>query len=441
MRKFFKRKKQTSENKIEAEMKSENKTQEDACISYSYEEANKKGFFFRINGQSCKIMRYKGEEEFLVVPDYINGKPVRTIGSRAFEGQPVKKIRLPKNLRAIKEKAFANTKLEAIELPETMEEIGEEAFKCCKSLRSVAIKGENVTEKLEIGRAAFSGTPYISASRFVQLGDILLAVNNHGNFNEPVAIPKGVRVINYAVISIGNGSGIRCIEIPSTVKEIKDKAFEWARYCKTVIFEQPNYYIKMGKDVFGEIRLGYSSFSESMVRQNIISMTGQGYGWVTFEKFSLNTIHYSQYAIYIPKSKRYEAWKCIQFEYNHYHETGGEIVQYLDGAKYCEIFKNCDFLKDKLKMAEFIILSYVGGIDNREYAIQFLGEHINKAIQYAVSNNEKDTLMMYQKLELLEKVNIRHLKYLLGKYENEAADYLKEVMKEKSYWMGKTKYR
>lgn len=67
--------------------------------------------------------------EEVVVPAYINGFPVYTVGQGAFESSAVKKVTLPKTLRNIDDHAFLNCyDLEEINFPSKLVRIGNAAF-------------------------------------------------------------------------------------------------------------------------------------------------------------------------------------------------------------------------------------------------------------------------------------------------------------------------
>ena len=89
--------------------------------------ANEQGFFFRINGQNCKIMSYKGKENEVIIPDAINGKPVRAIGKRVFAKKDIVSVVLPTGLKKIGEEAFYQSKLKKVELPKSIEKIEKNA--------------------------------------------------------------------------------------------------------------------------------------------------------------------------------------------------------------------------------------------------------------------------------------------------------------------------
>lgn len=93
-------------------------------IHYDDKIANEKGFFFRINGQNCKIMTYKGSDKDIIIPDTINGKSVIGIGKRVFAGKEIESVSFPGSLRKIGEEAFLGCKLKEVILPDGIRKIG-----------------------------------------------------------------------------------------------------------------------------------------------------------------------------------------------------------------------------------------------------------------------------------------------------------------------------
>ena len=97
---------------------------------------------------------YEGSGE-LEVPEYVDGKPVTSLGKKCFAGcDSLTTVVLPDTLITIEDRAFANcTSLRGIFIPESVATIGKNAFSKCTSLEAVSIP-ESVTE---IKSGAFDG--------------------------------------------------------------------------------------------------------------------------------------------------------------------------------------------------------------------------------------------------------------------------------------------
>ena len=76
-----------------------------------------------------EIIRYNGNDEQIIIPSIISGKPVLKLGDSLFENcKWITGITLPSGLIAIGDKVFKNTTLTSIVFPNTLERIGEAAF-------------------------------------------------------------------------------------------------------------------------------------------------------------------------------------------------------------------------------------------------------------------------------------------------------------------------
>ena len=75
------------------------------------------------------VKRYLGDDETVVVPDTIGGRPVRVIGAGAFKSRAMKTLSLPTGLTSIEPKAFQNCKsLETVYFPDTIVAVPELAI-------------------------------------------------------------------------------------------------------------------------------------------------------------------------------------------------------------------------------------------------------------------------------------------------------------------------
>jgi hypothetical protein len=102
----------------------------------------------------------------LTIPTTIEGNPVTSIGSGAFQKSRLTSLTIPDSVTSIGKNAFQNCRsLTSLTIPESVTSIGYEAFGGCYSLTSITIP-ESVTE---IGRGAFSGCKNLIAVTF--LGD------------------------------------------------------------------------------------------------------------------------------------------------------------------------------------------------------------------------------------------------------------------------------
>ena len=143
---------------------------------------------------------YLGKLLRVSVPLQIDGKTVRAVGERTFEGcKDVISIVIPNGIKEIGNFAFNDcSKLSDISLPDTITEIADFTFDDCTSLRSITIP-DSVTK---IGVCAFYGCSSLQS----------------------IVLPDGVT-------SIGNRAFSRCKElnsvtIPASVVSIGELTFE-----------------------------------------------------------------------------------------------------------------------------------------------------------------------------------------------------------------------
>ena len=87
------------------------------------------------------LTEYRGRDISLVIPEYVEGKPVTVIGKKAFLGaKSLQKLVLPESLMQIQDWAFAFcSNLESINLPQKKLDIGQGIMKDCFKLQQIII--------------------------------------------------------------------------------------------------------------------------------------------------------------------------------------------------------------------------------------------------------------------------------------------------------------
>lgn len=107
------------------------------------------------DGTGIIITGYSGSATRFKIPDKIDGKPVVSIGERAFEETGITEIGLPDSLLTIGEAAFYGcADLTFVGFPEGLVEIGDAAFGNCASLEEIELPQSLTT----IGHLAFAET-------------------------------------------------------------------------------------------------------------------------------------------------------------------------------------------------------------------------------------------------------------------------------------------
>lgn len=102
---------------------------------------------------TVKLIAYSGQEEVLMIPEYMDDKPVTVIGESCFAGNiHLKKVVVPEGVTELEKFSFECCgALEKIYLPESLISIGDGAFSGCGSLYFVDLQ-EQVEQ---IGKGAF----------------------------------------------------------------------------------------------------------------------------------------------------------------------------------------------------------------------------------------------------------------------------------------------
>lgn len=160
------------------------------------------GLIFNTTIENSKVIGYEVEcldcqDKKVVIPSNINGLPVIRVKARGFEDCGSSEIVLPDTIKEIGEFAFAgSSNLKSITLPFGLQKIDEGAFSECENLRlSTLPTGIKV-----LSNYVFSGCKCI----------------------EKFIIPDTVEEIGDGAF---DGSGLECIEIPSSVNKVSQTAF------------------------------------------------------------------------------------------------------------------------------------------------------------------------------------------------------------------------
>lgn len=105
------------------------------------------------------VTRYMGIDEYVRIPQMIDGLPVIRIGKNAFKGnQRLRSIQIPETVQTIMDSAFENCKnLMQIDLPASLKVLGKRAFYNCSSLSCPTILPEGL-ELIKVN--AFSGCSF-----------------------------------------------------------------------------------------------------------------------------------------------------------------------------------------------------------------------------------------------------------------------------------------
>ena len=184
-------------------------------------------FNYEESGNSITIYDVDRSLKHVVIPAYINDKPVTTLARRSFGGVG----------------DYYNAALESVVIPETVRTIGVEAFLYCENLKSVQINNgvtaikdkafehcDSLTSITIPGSVKSIGIGAFEFCRSLESVDIEEGVTSIGEFAfygcrslKEIVIPEGVTCIDVKVFSCCYN--LVSVTIPDTVEEIKQEAF------------------------------------------------------------------------------------------------------------------------------------------------------------------------------------------------------------------------
>ena len=151
---------------------------------------------------------------------------VTSIASRAFEGEAVTQVTVPKGVTKIGSYAFRNCKkLTKVTLPSTLKEVGTSAFYGCSKLTSVSVAGGKV------GKNAFRNCSRLSK---VTLGSKVSSVST-GALKGAKATSITIKTSKLSKTSIKNlvsSSKLTTIKCPGVSKKVKANYSTWAKTSK-----------------------------------------------------------------------------------------------------------------------------------------------------------------------------------------------------------------
>ncbi len=163
------------------------------------------------------------------IPSEIDGKPVTTIGERAFDAEKktmysnITSVTVGSNLKYIKNRAFFGCqKLSTFNVGGEIEELGDSAFENCSELTAFALSGKTTI----INPRAFYGCKKLSGINLQNVTRI-----NDNAFNScGQSITEFTVTNSNSLINIGDGAFKNCsvkqLTLPETLESIGISAFE-----------------------------------------------------------------------------------------------------------------------------------------------------------------------------------------------------------------------
>jgi len=214
------------------------------------------------NISGLKLVGYEGMEKNLLIPAYLNGEKIISIGHDCFYGNDnVESIVLPEGLIEICDMAFKEcSSLKYISIPTTLEYIGYEAFRDCTLLESIILSANigyigdycfyrchnliniifNTVDEVKLGYAAFSECINLKAlklpKKISELGSYCF---NGCESLEGVVLPREINAVGDYVFL--NSVGLNRIYIKTEKFFEAKNIFENCVNLNQIVFSTNNY--------------------------------------------------------------------------------------------------------------------------------------------------------------------------------------------------------
>ena len=203
--------------------------QKSAAIVGTIPSEIKKQFKIEKNDSGFTVSNYKGDNDDVIIPDYIGNTPVTVIGAYTFFQQSIywgasariKTITIPNTVKKIENGVFKNCRnLREIVIPSSVIQLGQAVFSGCSNLSSILLS-DNIKS---IGQNAFSGCSHLTE---IKLPAGLKKITQYMFFDCPnllsLTIPEGVTDIQCTAFE--NDTNLSKVVIPNSVKNIHEAAF------------------------------------------------------------------------------------------------------------------------------------------------------------------------------------------------------------------------
>ncbi len=218
-----------------------------SCGDWDYEEIDS------VPG-TAKLIKYNGNEEYVLIPEAIDGHTVTQLGSGLFQkNTSITKVAIPRGITEIPSHCFwGATNLESVAIPQGVKKIGFRAFSYTPKLDSVTLS--TVCEEIGYGAFDRSGISYISIPSATLIGDYAFSdcknlksitlPNNLKTLNrcafqgctklESVSLPESLTCISSYLFA--NCESLKVITLPNNLKTINNNAFGGCINLESVTF-------------------------------------------------------------------------------------------------------------------------------------------------------------------------------------------------------------
>ncbi|WP_231593712.1 leucine-rich repeat protein [Methanosarcina siciliae] len=188
-------------------------------------------FTYTSDGSSITITKYIGSDGIVIIPGEIEGLPVTTIGTSAFQDcSALTTVSIPDSITTIGDYAFMRcSALTTVSIPNSVISIGKYAFSGCSALTTVAI-GSGVTA---ISEGVFYNCPSVTT---VTIGSSVTTIGTSAfqgcSALTTVSIPDSVTIIGGSAFQ--GCSALTTVNIPDSVTIIGGSAFQGCSALTTV---------------------------------------------------------------------------------------------------------------------------------------------------------------------------------------------------------------
>ncbi|MEL7566185.1 MAG: leucine-rich repeat protein [Dehalobacterium sp.] len=292
-----------------------------------YEDPSLEWLSYSVGETGVTITGCDGNATRVYIPDYIENKPVTSIGGFA-SCRELTEIRLPSTLRLIKYAAFRGCEsLEKIELPEGLTTIGENAFANCTALREVHLPAGltefnvNIFNNCQDIRffVAEKNPNYTSKDGDIYSKDMTVLVRVG-------AIEEGRYVVPATVSRIGDEAfftgSVKSVTLGPNVQSIGKDAFNGCEQLEEIVLNE-------GLETIGESAFAGTTSLKALELPNSLTSVGE----TVFRGSGLEKIDFSHTRV--ETLPRGIFWDCENLQDINLGDT---ITVIGDGA-----FRNCTF--------------------------------------------------------------------------------------------------
>lgn len=226
-------------------------------------------FEFTETANSVTITKYKGDDDTVTVPEYINGKPVSGIAQNAFVSKKMHTLILPKTIRTMAAETFVGcSNINTLYIFDTFTSIPDTVFKNCKKFSNLRLNaGRNPSYPVNAESVATRLGYIMTRENYSDKPIILLVGGSSALFGFDSEYLEELLYNNYYVINCGTnagGCGMLYIEALSSFMREGD-----------IVMNVPEY----GNVQFGEFNLYWRTFRATESCYNI-------YRYVDFSKYN-----------------------------------------------------------------------------------------------------------------------------------------------------------